>query len=181
MAKTEIRMTGSGGQGVIMGTIILAEAAFEDGKQVVQCQAYGPEARGGSSKAETIVSDEKITYTKVLQPDLLLSLTQVSLNKYIGCLKPDAIVVVDSEITVPEDVEKAHKIYKLPILEGATEVIKNHMSANIISVGVVNQIMNVATRESVEAAVLNHVPKGTEETNLKALHYGAQLAKEYKF
>ena len=181
MAKTEIRMTGSGGQGVIMGTIILAEAAFEDGKQVVQCQAYGPEARGGSSKAETIISDEKITYTKVLQPDLLLSLTQVSLNKYVGCLKPDAIVVVDSEITVPEDVEKAHKVYKLPILAGATEVIKNHMSANIISVGVVNQLMGVATREAVEKAILNHVPKGTEETNLKALHYGEQLAREYKF
>ena len=180
MAKTEIRMTGSGGQGVIMGTIILAEAAFEDGKQVVQCQAYGPEARGGSSKAETIISDEKITYTKVLQPDLLLSLTQVSLNKYIGCLKSDAIVVVDTEITVPEDVEKAHKVYKLPILEGATEVIKNHMSANIISVGVVNELMQVASQEAVEAAVLNHVPKGTEESNLSALHYGAQLVEKYK-
>ncbi len=180
MAKTEIRMTGSGGQGVIMGTIILAEAAFEDGKQVVQCQAYGPEARGGSSKAETIISDEKITYTKVLQPDLLLSLTQVSLNKYIGCLKPNGIVVADSEITVPEDVEKAHKVYKLPILEGATEVIKNHMSANIISVGVVNELMQVASWEAVEAAVLNHVPKGTEESNLNALHYGAKLACEYK-
>lgn len=181
MAKIEIRMTGSGGQGVIMGTIILAEAAFEDGKQVVQCQAYGPEARGGSSKAETIISDEKITYTKVLLPDLLLSLTQVSLNKYIGSLKPDAILVVDSEITVPEEVEKTHKVYKLPILESATEVIKNHMSANIISVGVVNQLMGVASQEAIEKAVLNHVPKGTEETNLKALHYGEKLAREYQF
>lgn len=178
MAKTEIRMTGSGGQGVIMGTIILAEAAFEDGKQVVQCQAYGPEARGGSSKAETVVSDHKITYTKVLQPDLLLSLTQVSLDKYVGSLKHDAIVVVDSEINVPDETEKGHKVYKLPILEGATEVIKNHMSANIISVGVVNELLHVATQESIEAAVLNHVPKGTEESNLKALRYGAQLVRE---
>ena len=88
--------------------------------------------------------------------------------------------MVDSEITVPEEVEKNHKVYKLPILEGATEVIKNHMSANIISVGVVNRLMGVASQKAVEAAVLNHVPKGTEETNLKALHYGAQLAEEYK-
>ena len=179
MAKTEIRMTGSGGQGVIMGTIILAEAAFADGKQVVQCQAYGPEARGGSSKAETIISDEKIAYTKVLLPDLLLSLTQVSLDKYVGSLKPNAIVVVDEEITVPEEVEKKHKVYHLPILEGAVEVIKNHMSANIISVGVVNELMKVASQRSLEAAVLNHVPKGTEESNLNALHYGQQLVKEY--
>ena len=112
-------------------------------------------------------------------PDLLLSLTQVSLDKYVGSMKPDGILVVDSEITVPEEVEKKHRVYKLPILEGATEVIKNHMSANIISVGVVNELMHVAT-QAVEAAVLNHVPKGTEETNLKALHYGAQLVREYK-
>lgn len=82
MAKTEIRMTGSGGQGVIMGTIILAEAAFEDGKQDSSVPGLRTEARGGSSKAETIISDQKITYTKVLLPDLLLSLTQVSLDKY---------------------------------------------------------------------------------------------------
>ena len=113
-------------------------------------------------------------------PDLLLSLTQVSLDKYVGSMKPDGILVVDSEITVPEEVEKKHRVYKLPILESATEVIKNHMSANIISVGVVNELMHVATQEAVEAAVLNHVPKGTEETNLKALHYGAQLVREYK-
>ena len=111
---------------------------------------------------------------------MLLSLTQVSLDKYIGCLKQNAIVVVDEEITVPESVEKNHKVYKLPILRGATEVIKNHMSANIISVGVVNQIMDVCTQESLEAAVLNHVPKGTEESNLNALHYGQELVKNYK-
>ena len=178
MAKTEIRMTGSGGQGVLMGTIIIAEAAYENGKNVVQCQAYGPEARGGSSKAETIVSDEKITYTKVVRPDLLLALTQVSLDKYVGCLKNQAIVVVDEGITVPDEVESLHKVYHLPILEGAAEVIKNRMSANIISVGVVNELLHVASQKAVEEAVLNHVPKGTEEVNLKALHYGAQLVQE---
>ena len=178
MAKTEIRMTGSGGQGVIMGTIIIAEAAFEDGKHVVQCQAYGPEARGGSSKAETIVSDEKITYTKVIRPDLLLALTQVSLDKYVGCLKNKAIVVVDEEINVPDKIEAIHTVYHLPILRGAEEVIKNRMSANIISVGVVNELLHVASQKAVEEAVLNHVPKGTEEVNLNALHYGAQLVQE---
>jgi len=178
--KSEIRMTGSGGQGVIMGTIILAEAAYADGKQVIQCQAYGPEARGGASKAETIISDQKINYTKVQLPDLLLSLTQLSLDKYIGSLKDDAVVVVDEEISVPEEIASKHKVYKLPILIGASDVIKNKMSANIISCGVVNAIMNVCSQEELEKAVLNHVPKGTEEVNLKALHYGQQLVAEAK-
>lgn len=180
MARTEVRMSGSGGQGVIMGTIILAEAAFEDGKQVSQCQSYGPEARGGSSKAETIISDSKIHYTKVKYPDLLLSLTQLSFDKYVQEVKEDTIIVVDSSIKVPDEIKQAHKVYILPILHGATEVIKNKMSANIISCGVINELLPVADWKAVENAVLNHVPKGTEESNLNALHYGAQLAREYE-
>ena len=180
MAKTEIRMTGSGGQGVIMGTIILAEAAYDDGKQVIQCQAYGPEARGGSSKAETIVSDSRIHYTKIKYPDLLLSLTQESLDKFKDAVKESTIFVVDSDIEVPEEIMKAHKVYSLPILDSARNVIKNKMSANIISCGAVNELTHVATQEALEAAVLNHVPKGTGDSNLAALRLGAQLIKEYK-
>ena len=180
MAKTEIRMTGSGGQGFIMGTIILAEAAYEDGKQVVQCQAYGPEARGGSSKAETIVSDDRIHYTKIKYPDLLLSLTQESLNKFKDAVKPETIFVVDSDIEVPEEIKASHKVYSLPILNSAKEVIKNKMSANIISCGVVNELTHVATQEAMERAVLNHVPKGTGDSNLAALRLGGQLIREYK-
>ena len=180
MAKTEIRMTGSGGQGVIMGTIILAEAAFEDGKQVIQCQAYGPEARGGSSKAETIVSDDRIHYTKIKYPDLLLSLTQESLNKFKDAVKPETIFVVDSDIEVPEEIKKNHKVYSLPILTSAKDVIKNKMSANIISCGVVNELTHVATQESLEKAVLNHVPKGTEDTNLAALRLGGEMIRNFE-
>ena len=189
MAKTEIRMTGSGGQGVIMGTIIIAEAAYEDGKQVIQCQAYGPEARGGSSKAETIVSDDRIHYTKIKYPDLLLSLTQEylllsltqeSLNKFKNAVKPETIFVVDSDIEVPEESKAAHKVYSLPILDSAKDVIKNKMSANIISCGVVNEITHVATQEAMERAVLNHVPKGTGDTNLAALRLGGQMIRDYE-
>ena len=180
MAKTEIRMTGSGGQGVIMGTIILAEAAYEDGKQVIQCQAYGPEARGGSSKAETIVSDDRIHYTKIKYPDLLLSLTQESLNKFKDAVKPETIFVVDSDIEVPEEIKKNHKVYSLPILTSAKDVIKNKMSANIISCGVVNELTHVATQASLEKAVLNHVPKGTEDTNLAALRLGGEMIRNFE-
>ena len=180
MAKTEIRMTGSGGQGVIMGTIIIAEAAYDDGKQVIQCQAYGPEARGGSSKAETIVSDDRIHYTKIKYPDRLLSLPQESLNKFKDAVKPETIFVVDSDIEVPEEIKAAHKVYSLPILDSAKDVIKNKMSANIISCGVVNEITHVATQEAMERAVLNHVPKGTGDSNLAALRLGGQMIRDYE-
>ncbi|MBR4410700.1 MAG: 2-oxoacid:acceptor oxidoreductase family protein [Firmicutes bacterium] len=177
MKKAELRFTGSGGQGVILATIILAEAAYEDKKQVAQCQSYGPEARGGLCKAECIIDDEPIAYTKVGQPTLLLSLTQASLNKYVSDVQDDAIILADASIEVPEEVKAAHKVYSLPILSSAIEVIGNPMSANIISVGAVNEILKLTSQESLEEAVLNHIPKGTEELNLKALHLGAELAR----
>lgn len=180
MQKTEIRMTGSGGQGVIMGTIILAEAAFDDGKQVVQCQAYGPEARGGSSKAEAIISDSKISYTKVIYPDLLLSLTQQSFDKYVKELKADTVIVADSRIVVPEEILKGYKVYSIPILDSAKNVIKNKMSANIISCGAVNALTGVCSEDALKRAVLEHVPKETAESNLAALALGGELVTSHK-
>mgnify|MGYP001147611649 CR=1 FL=1 len=172
MKKAELRFTGSGGQGVIMATIILAEAAYADKLQAVQSQSYGPEARGGLCKAECIIDEKPIAYTKVVRPNLLLSLTQASLDKYVGTLQEHAIVVVDSGITVPEEVKAHHQGISLPILNSAVEVIKNPMAANIISVGAVNEIMKIASEASLEEAVINHIPKGTEEKNIKALHLG---------
>ncbi|MBQ6900885.1 MAG: 2-oxoacid:acceptor oxidoreductase family protein [Firmicutes bacterium] len=178
MKKAELRFTGSGGQGVILATIILAEAAYEDKLQTVQSQSYGPEARGGLCKAECIIDEKPITYTKVGLPTLLLSLTQASLDKYVKDLQDDAVIVVDSEITVPEEVKASHKVISIPIIQSAVEVIKNPMAANIISLGAVNEAMKLVSQESLEEAVLNHIPKGTEELNINALHLGAQLVKE---
>lgn len=177
MAKEQLRFTGSGGQGVILGTIIIAEAAYLDGKNVVQSQSYGPEARGGMCKAETIIDDEKITYTKVTDPTLLLSLTQVSFNKYVKDIDRDTIIVVDDSINVPARVRERHEVLSLPIIHSAKEVIKNPMAANIISVGAVNEALKLASVKSLQEAVLNHIPKGTEELNTRAMRLGAELVK----
>ena len=177
MAKEQLRFTGSGGQGVILGTIIIAEAAYLDGKNVVQSQSYGPEARGGMCKAETIIDDEKITYTKVTDPTLLLSLTQVSFNKYVKDIDRDTIIVVDDSINVPARVRERHEVLSLPIIHSAKEVIKNPMAANIISVGAVHEALKLASVKSLQEAVMNHVPKGTEELNTRAMRLGAKLVK----
>ena len=95
-------------------------------------------------------------------------------------VKPETIFVVDSDIEVPEEIKAAHKVYSLPILDSAKDVIKNKMSANIISCGVVNEITHVATQEAMERAVLNHVPKGTGDTNLAALRLGGQMIRDYE-
>jgi 2-oxoglutarate ferredoxin oxidoreductase subunit gamma len=85
--RIEIRLGGSGGQGLILGGIILAEAAILDGKNAIQAQSYGPEARGGASKAEVIIADGEIAFPKVQNADVLLALTQKACDKYLSSLK----------------------------------------------------------------------------------------------
>ncbi len=176
--QVEIRLTGSGGQGLILGGIIMAEAALLDGKNAIQSQSYGPEARGGASKAEVIISENEIDFPKVEVPDLLLSLTQVAADKYINDIKKDGILLIDSSVRLPEGVQ-AGKVIQIPILQTAVEVIGKPMVANIIAMGAIQQILNTVSKESLEEAVLSRVPKGTEELNRRALAEGYRLVEKY--
>lgn len=173
--QKEIRLGGSGGQGLILGGIILAEAAILDGKNAVQSQSYGPEARGGASKAEVIISNEEIDFPKVEQADLLLSLTQLACNKYIDALKEGGILIIDSSIEVDENLP--FNIIKIPILNTAIEKIKKPMVANIVALGAIQAATEVVSKSSLEAAVLERVPKGTEKLNKDALVEGYNLIK----
>lgn len=174
--QTEIRLTGSGGQGLILAGIILAEAAILKGENAIQSQSYGPEARGGASKAEVIISKEEIDFPKVRKADIMLSLTQVALDKYADTLKEDGILVLDSSIEVPSDL-KANKIVSIPILNTANEVIGKSMVANIVALGAIQELTDIVTKEYLEEAVLSRVPRGTEELNKKALQEGYNLVK----
>lgn len=176
MSKMEIRLAGTGGQGLITGTIILAEAGIFEEKYVAQSQSYGPEARGGMCKGEVIISDEKIGFTKVTSPTFVMALSQPSFKQYCYGLDENCFVLVDETIEVPEDYN--HKNFKkLPILHTARDVVGKMQTVNIVSVGAINEILKLSSMENLEKAVLMHIPKGTEELNLKALAEGAKLAK----
>lgn len=176
-SQIEIRLTGSGGQGLILGGIIIAEAAIKDGKNAIQSQSYGPEARGGASKAEVIVSADEIDFPKVEKADLLLALTQISCNKYANSLKNNGILLVDSSVAVPECINAA-KVIQVPILQTASEVMGKPMVANIIAIGVIRDLLDCVSREALENAVLSRVPKGTEDLNRKALEEGYKLVSQ---
>ena len=167
----QFRLSGSGGQGLILAGIILAEAAIADGKEAVQSQSYGPEARGGSSKSEVIISETAIHYPKVLGPDFLLAMTQEAMNKYAVDLKEDGILVTDSTF-VKEVPEKFKNIYSVPITKMAKEELGRDLFANIIALGTVAKLTKAVSYQALEEAVLARVPKGTEEVNRKALQLG---------
>lgn len=179
MVKQELRLSGSGGQGLILAGIILAEAALYDGKNVVQSQSYGPEARGGASKAEVIISDKIINYPKVDKCDILLSLTQKACDKYIDSLKPGGVLILDESVTEKPNREDI-KIFSIPILDTAINQLEKPMVANIIALGSIYELTKVVSKESLEKAVLNRVPQGTEELNKRALLEGFKLIENHK-
>ncbi len=177
--RYEVRFSGAGGQGLILAGVIFAEAAaIYDGKNAIQSQSYGPEARGGASKSEVIISDGEIDYPKATHIDALLALTQESCDKYSKDLKAGAIVLVDSE-RVKEVPRGNFKVYAMPIIETARSVGRT-VVANIVALGAMTELTGLISKESVEKAVLGRVPKGTENLNKRALEAGFEQARLLK-
>ncbi|MDP3178365.1 MAG: 2-oxoacid:acceptor oxidoreductase family protein [Spirochaetaceae bacterium] len=171
--RVEFRLSGSGGQGLLLAGIVLAEAAIHEDKNAVQTQSYGPEARGGASKAEVVVSDEDIDYPKATDPDYLLALTAESYRTY-GKLMGGGLIIVDASVQLSDEITA--RTVQVPILQTASEVLGKMVVANIVALGVLGGLSKIVKPESLEAAVKNRVPRGTEDLNLKALRAGFELA-----
>jgi len=174
--RTEIRLAGEGGQGMILAGIILAEAAaIYDGKQAVQTQSYGPEARGGASKSEVVISDDEIDHPEVLAADVVVTLSQEACTKYAASVRPGGLLIVDEEKVARIPVEGA---IKLPITRLAFEKTGKAITANSVALGVLVGLTGVVSRQALEKAVLARVPKGTEELNRKAIAAGFAAAEQ---
>ena len=172
-SRYEVRLAGSGGQGLILAGIILAEAAgIYDGKFVCQTQSYGPEARGGASKAEVVISDAEIDYPKAISPDVLLAMNQKSLDAFISDLKPGGLLLVDADLVKEAP---ASRVLALPFTRIARE-LGRAMAANIVALGALAQLTGAVSLASLTAAVLARVPKGTEDLNRRALTAGVAAA-----
>lgn len=178
--RFELRLSGSGGQGMILASVILGEAIGADGtKNITQSQSYGPEARGGASKADVVVSSSEIFYPKAMKLDLLLAMTQESLDKYYPDLKENGTLIVDETIVteIPTD-----NYYALPFTRLAREEAGHIMVANVIALGAIGAITGMVSHEVLVEAVLARAPRGTEDKNRKAVEIGfregARLLKE---
>ncbi len=172
--RYEIRLSGSGGQGIITAAIVLAEAAgIYEGKYVCQTQSYGPAARGGKSKAEVVISDHPIDYPKVTKMDLFLAMNQASCDAFFYDFKPNGLLIADQ--TFVEQLPTS-RVISIPFTQLAREKIGKEMVANMIALGAVGHFCNEVTSKSIEKAVLARVPVGTEAMNKKALKIGIKAA-----
>ncbi len=179
-ARYEIRFSGSGGQGMILAGIIMAEAAAIYGdKNAVQSQSYGPESRGGASKAEVIISSQPIDYPKATSIDCMLAMTQEACNKYHSDIKPGGILLVDSE-EVKTTPEGDFRIISFPIIAAARQELGKTIVANIISLGMITELTGIVTHDAVEKAVLARVPPAFTDLNKKAVNIGFERAKALK-
>lgn len=168
--QVEIRLGGTGGQGLITSGIILAQAAIKVGKNATQSQSYGPEARGGASKAEIIISEEEIYYPKVEKADVLLAMSPEAYEKYKDGVKEGGILIIDSSL-IEKEPERKGKVYKVPLTEIAREKLGKTLVANIVALGVLAKVTGLVPLEVLEEVVSNRFPRA-KELNKKALAAG---------
>lgn len=173
--RYEIRLSGMGGQGLLLAGIIVAEAAMAQGLYVVQTASYGPESRGGASSSEVIISDSDIDYPAVIKADFLLAMTEEAAGKFLPAVNPDGIALLDSTWVKhpPESVVKEQLSY--PLTETAIAKYEKGIFANIIGLGIMCKASGIIKPELLEKALLARVPKHYTEANTLALHLGLEI------
>lgn len=174
--REELKLVGSGGQGVILASVILAEAAIYSGMNASQGQSYGPEARGGACMAQAVLTKGELGFPKVRKPTCILALTQASLEKYAKGIDDDCLVIADASLTIPDWLQ-GKKVKQVAILDSAIAEGCGK-AANIVAVAVINKALELVDADKLKEAVWAHIPAGTEEMNKKALELGLKLAAE---
>ncbi len=181
--RTEIVLSGYGGQGLLMAGGILGEAAaIFQGLNATNSQTYGVQARGGESRSEVIISDEEINYAEIEHPDILLAMSQEALNRFAGTVKDNAMIIIDTGFV--DDVSfinNTTNIVKLPITSIAIKETGRKILANVVALGVISTLSGLISEDSLKQAVLKKAPKGTEELNCKAMLGGIQAVKDLKY
>ena len=172
--------SGSGGQGVITAAIILAEAAvLYENLMAVQSQSYGPEARGGATRSDVVISDTEIHYPKVIQPNLLVCLTQEAYNQFYPIISPGGLLITDTRfVKTQKKVDALQK--ELPMYETTMEKIGKPIVFNICMLGAVIGLTDLVRSNSVIKVLQNRIPSGFLDINREALNLGIELGAKVK-
>jgi 2-oxoglutarate ferredoxin oxidoreductase subunit gamma len=169
----EVRLAGTGGQGLLLAGEILAEAAgVHEGRQVVQTQSYGPEARGGASKSDVIIADQEILYPKTRRLDILACLSQGSADAYVRDLKPDGRLITDS--TFVYSCSRTDAVC-IPLTQATRDRLGRDIFTNIVLLGAIASVTGIVKLDSLERSVARRVPPATLENNRTALRLGFEL------
>ncbi len=174
--RVEIRICGLGGQGVVLAGQLFSRAAVYDGLNVVQTQSYGAEARGSAAKSEIIISDAKIGFPLIRHCDVLVAMSQNSLDMYAKDLKEKGMLIIDEGLIehVPEGVRA--KVAKFAATKIAEDVFKSKLYANVVMLGAMAKITGLVTSASMEKAIVETLPEKLRTVNVEAFRKGVELA-----
>jgi len=175
--RLEIRVAGFGGQGIIRTGLMLAMAACIHGdKNAVQTESYGPESRGGACKSEVVISDEEIDFPKVLEPDVLIAMSQEAYNTYVDKVKKGGAILLDPDLVQKQKASLGIRVFRVPATKIAEELGKT-IVANVVMLGAFASITRLMSAEALKKSLLDNVPKGTEKLNLAAFEKGYDYGK----
>lgn len=173
--RKEIRISGFGGQGVVLAGYILGKALclYED-NEVVMTQAYGPEARGGASSSNLVVADMPIAYPFVRQPDYLVALSQEAFAKFRPTTKPEAIIMIDGELVTSPAGDLLYSIPATRLAEG----LGRRIVTNVVMLGFFTAVTDLVGREAMLASIESSVKSKAVPLNIKAFEAGYAYAAE---
>ena len=172
MITTEIRVSGYGGQGVILSAYVIGQAAsiYED-KYATLTQAFGPEARGSACSAQLVISDKRILYPLITSPDILMCMSQEAYTKFEPGMKEDGILLIDEDLVSPKPPRGSIRIYAIPATRFAEE-LGRRMVLNIVMTGFFTAITGLIDAKAMRESILKSIPKGTETLNISAFDKG---------
>lgn len=182
MNRLEIRLSGFGGQGIIRsGEIVGRAAAIYDGRYATFTQSYGPESRGGACAAQVAIADDpmELSYPHVVDPSILVIMSQGGYNKYVANFRRDGLLIVDEDLVELDEAAEGLRVLQVPASRLA-EQLGRRIVANVVMLGFVAAMTDVASPEALKKAVLDSVPKGTEDLNERAFETGMQYAQTSK-
>lgn len=178
MPRTEIKIGGFGGQGVILSGYILGRAAsIFDKKFATMIQAFGPEARGSATSAQLIISDKQITYPYIVSPSVMVVMSQEAYSKFSPELAPGGMLLTEEDLVVTHNLRADVKHFSIPATRFAEELGKR-LVLNIVMLGFTTAVTGIVGREAARNAVKVSVPKGTEELNFAAFEKGYEYGLE---
>jgi len=174
--RHDIRLCGYGGQGIVLAGFIIGQAvAVYEGKNAVFIQDYGPEARGGASRADVVISDEPVPYPYIETPSILVAMSQAAYDKYSSGIGEDTLVIIDEDLVKPDPERK--KPLAVPASQIAEEVGRVAV-ANVVMLGFFTVSTDIVSTDAMKKSILASVPKGTDELNLNAFERGYAYAEE---
>lgn len=171
----EVRLSGSGGQGLGLAGRVFSEASIQSDYNVCQTQSYGPEARGGASRTDIIISRKEILYPNCRHLDILLAMNQESADKFSEEVEEEGIILVD---TTYVDQPPQGKVYGFPLTARSMEEFGTPMAANIIAIGMLASLGRLFSIDTWVRAIEKTVPRRFVKMNLDAFEIGHREGRE---